>query len=358
MLGRWNNTSALRLMLRAAWFRTGDATTLSNLKSWENRRVLITGAGGFIGSHLAEQIAQLGAQTRCFLRYTSHGSLGWLSASPLRSEFEIIHGDIRDYESVFQAAKDVDVIFHLAALVGIPYSYHSPRSYVQTNIEGTLNVLESARRHGTERLVCTSTSEVYGSALYVPIDENHPLHGQSPYSATKIGADKIAESYHLSFGLPVSIARPFNAYGPRQSSRAVIPTIITQALAQPSLKLGNMHTTRDFNFVSDTVEGFIAIADAPAAIGKTLNIGSGTETSIRELTEVIFELIGTNCRVEIEDQRLRPEASEVERLCANNLLLSQLTGWRPKVLLREGLTQTIEWIAQNLETYAIGSYAI
>ena len=331
---------------------------MSNPYTWKNRRVLVTGAGGFIGSHLAERIAQLGARTRCYLRYTSQGSLGWLAASPVRSELEIIHGDIRDYESVLQAAKDVDVIFHLAALVGIPYSYHSPRSYLQTNIEGTLNVLEAARRHETERLVCTSTSEVYGSALYVPIDENHLLQGQSPYSATKIAADKITESYHRSFGLPVSIARPFNAYGPRQSSRAVIPTIVTQALAQSSVKLGNLHTTRDFNFISDTVEGFIAIAEASAATGKTLNIGSGAETSIRELTEAIFDLIGTKCSVDIEEQRLRPEASEVDRLCADSSLLRQLTSWEPRVPLREGLAQTVEWIGRNLETYSIGNYAI
>jgi NAD dependent epimerase/dehydratase len=325
---------------------------------WKNRRVLVTGAGGFIGSHLAERIAELGARTRCFLRYTSQGSEGWLAASPLRSELEIVRGDIRDSESVLRAAADAEVIFHLAALVGIPYSYHSPRSYVQTNIEGTLNMLEAARRHGTERLVCTSTSEVYGSALYVPIDENHLLQGQSPYSATKIGADKLAESYHRSFGVPVSIARPFNTYGPRQSSRAVIPAIITQALARSSVKLGNLHTTRDFNFVSDVVEGFIAIAEAPATIGKTLNIGSGTETSIRELTEIIFELIGARCPVEVEEQRLRPEASEVNRLCANNLLLSQLTAWSPKVSLREGLARTIEWIGRNPGSYSIGNYAI
>jgi len=331
---------------------------LSNSSTWKNRRVLVTGAGGFIGSHLAEQLAQSGARTRCFLRYTSQGSLGCLSASPLRSELEIIHGDVRDYESVFRAAKDVDVIFHLAALIGIPYSYHSPRSYVQTNIEGTLNVLEAARRHETERLICTSTSEVYGSALYVPIDENHPLQGQSPYSATKISADKIAESYHSSFGLPVSIARPFNAYGPRQSSRAVIPTIITQALAQLSVKLGNMHTTRDFNFVSDIVQGFLAIAETPATIGKTLNIGSGTETSISGLIDLIFELIGAKCPVEIDESRLRPEASEVDRLCANSSLLGELTNWRQTVPLREGLTRTIEWIGQNLGTYSIGRYVI
>lgn len=325
---------------------------------WKNRQVLVTGAGGFIGSHLAERLVQLGATTRCFLRYDSQGSAGWLSSSPLRSELEIIHGDVRDYESVLHAVEGIDVIFHLAALVGIPYSYQSPRSYVQTNIEGTLNVLETARRHETERIVCTSTSEVYGSALCVPIDENHLLQGQSPYSATKIGADKIAESYHLSFSLPVSIARPFNCYGPRQSSRAVIPTIITQALAQSSVKLGNLHTTRDFNFVSDTVEGFIAIAETPATIGRTLNIGSGTETSIRELTEVILDLIGTKSPIEIEERRVRPETSEVDRLCANSLLLSQLTTWRPKVPLRDGLTRTIEWIGQNLGAYSVGSYAI
>jgi NAD dependent epimerase/dehydratase len=325
---------------------------------WKNRRVLVTGAGGFIGSHLAERLVQLGAETRCFVRYNSQGAAGWLSSSPLRSELEIIYGDLRDYESVLHAAEGVSVIFHLAALVGIPYSYESPRSYVQTNIAGTLNVLEAARRHETERILCTSTSEVYGSALYVPIDENHPLRGQSPYSATKIGADKIAESYHLSFGLPISIARPFNTYGPRQSSRAVIPTIVTQALTQASVNLGNLHTTRDFNFVWDTVEGFLAIAEAPEAIGKTLNIGSGTETSIRELTEVVFDLIGTKSPIEIDDQRIRPEASEVDRLCANSLLLSQLTRWRPRAPLREGLTRTIEWIGQNLETYSVGSYAI
>ncbi|MBB5066462.1 SDR family NAD(P)-dependent oxidoreductase [Granulicella mallensis] len=331
---------------------------MSDSSIWNNRRVLVTGAGGFIGSHLAEQMVQLGARTRCLLRYNSQGSLGWLSTSPLRSDMEILHGDIRDKESVLRAVKDADVIFHLAALVGIPYSYESPRSYVQTNIEGTLNVLEAARQYGTERLICTSTSEVYGSALHVPIDENHALQGQSPYSATKIGADKIAESYHLSFGLPVSIARPFNTYGPRQSSRAVIPTIITQALAQTSVKLGNLHTTRDFNFVSDTVAGFLAIAESSATIGKTLNIGSGIEISIHELAELIFELTGTRCPVDVEEVRLRPEASEVDRLCANSLQLNALTGWKPRVSLREGLERTIEWIGQNLGAYSIGSYTV
>jgi NAD dependent epimerase/dehydratase len=346
-------------MPRTAWFRKrAEAITLSNQAAWKNRRVLITGAGGFIGSHLAERIAQFGAKTRCFLRYTSQGSLGWLAKSPWISELEIIHGDIRDYESVFHATKDVDVIFHLAALIGIPYSYQSPRSYVHTNIDGTLNILEAVRRHGSQRLVCTSTSEVYGSAHYVPIDENHPLQGQSPYSATKIGADKIAESYHLSFGLPLSIARPFNTYGPRQSSRAVIPTIITQALTGASVKLGNLKTTRDFNFVSDTVEGFIAIAETNAAIGKTVNIGSGTELSILDLAEMIFDLIGGNHTVAVEELRLRPETSEVDRLCAKSDLLQQITTWRPRVPLLEGLAQTIEWIGQNLNQYSIGRYSV
>ena len=320
--------------------------------------MLITGAGGFIGSHLAERLAELGAETRCFLRYTSQSSLGWLSGSPLRTEMEIVHGDVRDYESVMQAAKDTDVIFHLAALIGIPYSYHSPRSYVQTNVVGTLNVLEATRLSGTERLVCTSTSEVYGTARHIPIDESHPLQGQSPYSATKIGADKLAESFYLSFGLPVSIARPFNCYGPRQSSRAVVPTIITQALAQSIVKLGSLHPTRDFSFVSDIVEGFIAIAESPLTIGKTLNIGTGIETSIRELAEVIFDLIGKPCPLEMDNQRLRPKASEVDRLCASSVLMSQLTPWRSTVSLREGLARTIEWVSRNLDAYPIGSYAI
>jgi len=281
-----------------------------------------------------------------------------LANSPSRENLEIIHGDVRDYESVLKAAENIDVIFHLAALIGIPYSYHSPRSYLHTNIDGTLNVLEAARRQGIERLVCTSTSEVYGSAVYVPIDENHPLQGQSPYSATKIGADKIAESYLLSFGLPLSIARPFNTYGPRQSSRAVIPTIITQALTQTSVKLGNLNTSRDFNFVSDTVDGFIAIAETDAAVGKTLNIGSGIETSILDLTKIIFDLIGENRPVDVEEERLRPEASEVDRLCANCDRLQQLTTWKPKVQLREGLLRTIEWIEQNLSQFSVGTYSI
>ena len=318
----------------------------------------MTGAGGFIGSHLAERLTSLGAKTRCFLRYNSQGSSGWLADLAVRSELEMMHGDIRDIESVLRAVKDVEVVFHLAALIGIPYSYHSPRSYVQTNVEGTLNVLEAARRRGVARVICTSTSEVYGSAKYVPIDESHPLQGQSPYAATKIGADKLAESYYRSFGLQVSIARPFNAYGPRQSSRAVIPTVITQALTSSTVKLGSLDTSRDFNFISDTVDGFIAVAESSEAVGRVLNMGTGVEVSIREVAETIFELTGSKCSVEVEEERLRPEASEVECLCANSRLMSELTGWKPKVSLREGLARTIEWISNHLEAYTVGSYSI
>lgn len=319
---------------------------------------MVTGAGGFIGSHLAERVAQLGARTRCFLRYNSQQSVGWLSDSPLRSELEIIHGDIRDLESVYRAVKDIEVIFHLAALISIPFSYDSPRSYVQTNIGGTLNVLEAARQHGTARVICTSTSEVYGSAIRVPIDESHRLRGQSPYSATKIGADSLAESYYLSFGLPVSLARPFNTYGPRQSARAVIPTIITQALTQSTVRLGNLNSTRDFNFASDTVEGFLAIAESPSTIGRIVNIGSGTETGIGELTEMIFDLVGAKPDLTIDEKRIRPEASEVDRLCADSRLLRELTAWNPQVSLREGLKLTIEWIAAHLDEYSIGNYEV
>lgn len=326
--------------------------------NWKDRQVLVTGAGGFIGSHLAERLVELGAKTRCFLRYNSQGSTGWLAQSPVRSEFEIVHGDIRDSEHVLRAVKDVHVVFHLAALIGIPYSYYAPRSYLQTNVEGTLNILEAARQCSVERLVCTSTSEVYGSAQFVPIDENHPLQGQSPYSASKIGADKLAESYYRSFALPVSIARPFNAYGPRQSARAVIPTIITQALAQSEVKLGSLDTTRDFNYVSDTVDGFIAIAESTAAVGQTLNIGTGVEISVREVAELIFDLTGGRRSVEVDEERLRPETSEVDRLCANSDALRQITGWSPKVPLKDGLAKTIEWISKHLGAYSVGSYSI
>jgi NAD dependent epimerase/dehydratase len=325
---------------------------------WRGRTVLVTGAGGFIGSHLVERLVELGADVRALVRYTSTGHAGWLDSSSVRSDVDVVLGDIRDFDSVQSAMRDRDVVFHLAALIGIPYSYRAAQSYVRTNIEGTLNVLQAARDLATERVVCTSTSEVYGNARYVPINEEHPLQGQSPYSASKIGADKIAESYYLSFGLPVSIVRPFNTYGPRQSTRAVIPTIITQALSGSEVRVGSLSPTRDFNYVTDTVEGFLCAASEPQAIGKTINFGSGVEISIGDLARLIGRLLGKDLTLVSEEQRVRPENSEVERLCADSSLAQQLLGWRPRVSLEEGLRQTITWMEDNLGNYRIKEYAV
>jgi NAD dependent epimerase/dehydratase len=323
----------------------------------KDQSVLVTGAGGFIGSHLAERLVQLGAKTRVLVHYRGNGSWGWLDESPLRNEMQVIAGDVRDRDVVAEAMKGVSVVFHLAALIGIPYSYHAPSSYVDTNIGGTLNVLQAARDLGTQRVVHTSTSEVYGTARYVPIDESHPLHAQSPYSATKIGADKLAESFHLSFGLPVVTIRPFNTFGPRQSERAVIPTIIAQMLSGETVRLGNLTPTRDLNYVSNTVEGFIVAASAEAAVGKTINIGSGREISIRELVDLIGRLTGRQPRVEADRERERPENSEVERLLADASLARQTMGWEPRVSLEDGLQHTIGFIRDNLNRYRPGSYA-
>ena len=314
---------------------------------WKGRRVLVTGAGGFIGSHLAERLVKLGARTRVLIRYASNGSRGWLDHSPLKAEMEIITGDVRDPWLIYHALEGVEVIFHLAALIGIPYSYLAPHSYMNTNANGTLNVLEAARQLGTRRVLCTSTSEVYGSARYIPIDEEHPLQGQSPYSASKIAADKMAEAYYCSFGVPVSIVRPFNTYGPRQSTRAVIPTIVSQALVNDRVRLGALLPTRDFNFVSDTVEGFIAIASEEKAMGEVINLGSGIEISIRDLASAIGTLLGKQLILETDSQRLRPQKSEVNRLCANVAKAAELFAWKPKTALEEGLRQTIEWLKKN-----------
>ena len=312
----------------------------------KNQTVLVTGAGGFIGSHLAEQLVQLGAKTRALVHYRGNGSWGWLDESPFRGEMEIIAADVRDRDLVVQAMKGVNVVFHLAALIGIPYSYHAPSSYVDTNIVGTLNVLQAGRDLGVERIVHTSTSEVYGTARYVPIDESHPLQAQSPYAATKIGADKLVESFHLSYGLPVVTVRPFNAFGPRQSERAIVPTIITQILSGDTVRLGNLNPTRDLNYVSNTVDAFVLAA---ATVGKTMNIGSGREISIGKLVELIAGLMGKKIQIQVEDERERPQNSEVERLLANATLARETIGWEPKVSLEDGLRKTIDFIQTHTD---------
>jgi len=326
--------------------------------NWNGQKVLVTGAAGFIGSHLTERLVALGANTRAFVHYNSSGSWGWLDRSLVRDQIEVVLGDVRDRESIDVAMKKVDVVFHLAALIAIPYSYDAPLSYVRTNVEGTLNVLQSARSQSVGKIVHTSTSEVYGTARSVPISEEHPLQGQSPYSASKIGADKIAESFHLSFDLPVVTVRPFNAYGPRQSARAVIPTIVTQALSQPEIRLGNLEPTRDLNFVTDTVEGFIKAAESNNAVGEVINLGTGREISIGALAQTILETMGKKIPVVSESQRVRPENSEVERLCAENRKARELLGWQPQFSLEEGLVKTIEWLRENHEQYRSDVYVI
>lgn len=326
--------------------------------NWENKKVLITGAGGFIGSHLTEKLVELGADVRAFIHYDALGSHGWLDSSHLKNKMEVLAGDICDRDSVLNAVKGRDIVFHLAALIAIPYSYHAPASYVRTNIEGTLNILQSARTHGTERVIHTSTSEVYGTARYAPIDESHPLQGQSPYSASKIGADKIAESFFLSFGTPVVTVRPFNTFGPRQSARAVIPTIITQLLAGNKVRLGNLNATRDLNYVTNTVDGFVAAAETPAALGKTMNLGSNREISIKDLAELIAGIMNKPLTIETESIRLRPDGSEVERLIAKNQLAFDVLGWRPKITLEKGLERTIAWMSKHLDRYRPEVYAL
>jgi NAD dependent epimerase/dehydratase len=326
--------------------------------NWESKSVLITGAGGFIGSHLAEALVRTGARTRAMVHYNSAGRRGWLDESDLKDDMEIIVGDIREVDSVRAALKGVDVVFHLAALIAIPYSYVSPSSYVSTNILGTLNILQESLHSGVSRVVHTSTSEVYGTARQIPISEEHPLQGQSPYSATKIGADKLAESFHKSFGLPVSIVRPFNTYGPRQSARAIIPTIMTQALANEPIRVGNIAPTRDFNYVEDTVRGFKSNAASEKAIGRVINLGTGTEISIGDLARTICSLVGKECQIIQEEQRIRPSGSEVDRLLADNRLADELLGWRPQVSLRDGLHQTLDWMRLNLERYRPEVYVV
>lgn len=328
------------------------------MTSWRGKRVLVTGAGGFIGSHLTERVVALGARTRALVRYNSANSWGWLDSSSIKDDIQVILGDIRDQDSLQRAMQGVDIVFHLAALVAIPYSYHAPLSYVRTNVEGTLNVLQTALNANIRLVVHTSTSEAYGTARYVPIDEEHPLQGQSPYSASKIGADKLAEAFYRSYGLPVAIIRPFNTFGPRQSARAVIPTIVIQALTQPAVHLGNLEPTRDLTYIADTVEGFIRIAECPEAIGQVINIGSGQEISIGDLARRILNLVGRELPILCDNERVRPENSEVERLCADNNKARRILGWHPRYTLEEGLSQTIEWMERHIERYRPEIYTI
>mgnify|MGYP000934298393 FL=1 len=335
-----------------------------NLK---NKKILITGSDGFIGSHLTEALVRMGCNVRAVVYYNSFNSWGWLDESPeeIKKELNVFAGDVRDPHGMKNAMQGCDVVFHLAALIAIPYSYHSPDTYVDTNIKGTLNILQAARELGIEKVIHTSTSEVYGTARYVPIDEEHPLQGQSPYSATKIGADQIALSFYRSFDTPVSIIRPFNTYGPRQSARAVIPAIITQiAAGQRELRLGSLHPTRDFSYVNDTVKGFIAVAESENSLGEVINIGSNYEVSIGDLVQTITAIMKADIQINTDDNRIRPEKSEVERLWADNKKAAHLTGWQPEYAgmegLKRGLQETIDWFSDpnNLKRYKTGVYNI
>ena len=318
------------------------------------KKVLVTGADGFIGSHLVELLVEKGYDVKAFVYYNSFNTWGWLDTLPKEKldKIEVFCGDIRDPNGVREAMKGVDTVFHLAALIAIPFSYHSPDSYVDTNIKGTLNVLQAARDLKLERVLVTSTSEVYGTALYVPIDEEHPLQGQSPYSATKIGADQLALSFYRSFNLPVTLVRPFNTFGPRQSARAVIPTIITQLLAgKEEIKLGSLTPTRDFNYVKDTANGFLEIALSDKTIGEVVNIATQKEISIGDLANELIRQINPKAKIVCDEQRLRPEKSEVNRLLGKNEKILRLTNWKPQYTFEEGIRETIEFIKNNMDSY-------
>ncbi|MCM1154911.1 MAG: NAD-dependent 4,6-dehydratase LegB [Roseburia sp.] len=322
-------------------------------------KVLVTGSDGFIGSHLTEELVKRGYQVKAFVYYNSFNNWGWLDtlSKDIMKNVEVFQGDVRDPNGVETAMKGVDAVFHLAALIAIPFSYHSPDSYVDTNIKGTLNILQASRKLETKRVFVTSTSEVYGTAQYVPIDERHPFQGQSPYSATKIGADRLAESFYRSFQLPVTIVRPFNTYGPRQSARAVIPTIVTQLLAgKTQIKLGSLTPTRDFNYVKDTVNGFISIYESDKTVGEEINIATQKEISIKHLAEELIRQINPNARIVCDEERLRPEKSEVNRLIGCNEKIMRLTDWKPQYSLEEGLKNTIDFLKDNLGRYKTDIY--
>lgn len=323
--------------------------------------ILITGAGGFIGSHLVESMVKKGQKVKAFVQYNSLNSWGWLDylTPDILKEIEVFSGDIRDPNGIYESIKGTDEVYHLAALIAIPFSYHSPDSYIDTNIKGTLNVLQAARKLGTNRILITSTSEVYGTAQYVPIDEKHPFQGQSPYSATKIGSDRLAESFYRSFNMPITIVRPFNTYGPRQSARAVIPTIITQLLSgKEYIELGSLTPTRDFNYVKDTVNGFIEIAKSNKTIGEEINIATQKEISIGRLAEELIKQINPNVRIKCDEQRLRPQKSEVNRLLGSNEKLKRLTNWKPQYTFEQGLGETIEFFKNNKDKYKTDIYNI
>jgi dTDP-glucose 4,6-dehydratase len=329
------------------------------VNSKSSRKVLVTGAGGFIGSHLVELMVQQGFHVRAFVRYNSRNDIGQLSLldQQMLNQVEIISGDLRDSDAVLQAVKGVDAIFHLGALIAIPYSYLHPKDVIETNVIGTTNVLLAARECGTERVIHTSTSEVYGSALRVPIDEDHPLQGQSPYSASKIGADKVAESFHRSFGLPIITVRPFNTFGPRQSDRAVIPTIISQALTQDHLTLGSLDTRRDFTYATDTANGFLCAYKAPESVfGQVYNLGTGKDVTIGEIVEAVRKIVGKDLPVETDSARIRPAKSEVLRLLSDNSKAKREIGWEPTVSLEEGLAKTTDWIREHLNLYRPDRY--
>ena len=325
------------------------------------KKILVTGSDGFIGSHLTEELVKAGYQVKAFVYYNSFNTWGWLDTLPsdVMKNVEIFQGDVRDTNGVKEAMKGTAAVFHLAALIAIPFSYHSPDTYVDTNIKGTLNILQAAREQDLERVLVTSTSEVYGTAQYVPMDEKHPFQGQSPYSATKIGADRLAESFYRSFQLPVSIVRPFNTFGPRQSARAVIPTIITQLLAgKEKIQLGSLTPTRDFNYVKDTVNGFIKIYESEKTIGEEINIATQHEISIGELAEELIRQINPNAKIVCDEERLRPEKSEVNRLLGSNKKIKELTDWKPVYSFEEGLSETISFFKDNMDKYKPDIYNI